>query len=80
MAPKWTDLELDDDIIEWAREFHESVTPYAREGVYSNYLDRDDGDRVKVAYGENFDRLVEVKNEWDPENLFQMNQNIEPSV
>ncbi|MFP4626507.1 MAG: FAD-binding oxidoreductase [Natronomonas sp.] len=80
VAPKWSDPELDDDLIEWAREFHEGMTPYASEGVYANYLDRDEGDRVKTAYGENFDRLVEVKNEWDPENLFQMNQNIEPSV
>lgn len=80
MAPKWTDPEQDGDLIEWAQEFHQSMAPYATDGVYANYLDRDEADRVKTAYGENYDRLVEVKNEWDPENLFRMNQNIEPSV
>lgn len=80
VAPKWTDPEQDDDLIEWAQEFHQSMAPYATDGVYANYLDRDEADRVRSAYGENYDRLVGVKNEWDPENLFRMNQNIEPSV
>lgn len=80
VAPKWIDPEQDDDLIEWAQEFHQSMAPYATDGVYANYLDRDEADRVRTAYDENYDRLVEVKNEWDPENLFRMNQNIEPSV
>jgi len=80
VAPKWTDPEKDDELIAWAREFHEAMAPCATDGVYSNYLDRDETDRVRTAYGENYDRLVDVKNEWDPENLFRVNQNIEPSV
>ena len=67
-------------MIEWAKEFHEAMTPFATDGVYANYLDRDEGDRVKTAYGVNHDRLVEVKTEWDPENVFRMNQNIEPGI
>jgi FAD/FMN-containing dehydrogenase len=76
--PGWADPEKDDEMIDWAREFHEAMTPYATDGVYANYLDRDEGDRVRAAYGVNYDRLVRVKNEWDPENVFRMNQNIEP--
>lgn len=78
VAPKWTDPGRDDELIAWAQEFHEAMAPYAGDGVYANYLDRDEADRVKAAYGENYNRLVAVKNEWDPENLFRMNQNIEP--
>ena len=70
---------IDDGMIEWAREFHEAMAPYATGGVYANYLDRDEGGRVEAAYGENYERLVEVKSEWDPGNLFRMNQNVEPA-
>jgi len=76
--PAWDDPEADEDMIGWAREFHEAIAPYA-EGVYSNYLDRDEGDRIETAYGENYDRLVEVKSEWDPENVFRVNQNVAPT-
>jgi len=37
-------------------------------------------DRVKATYGENYERLVEVKNKYDPTNLFRVNQNIKPTV
>lgn len=32
-----------------------------------------------AAYGDNYDRLVELKDDWDPENLFQLNSNIKPT-
>jgi FAD/FMN-containing dehydrogenase len=76
--PGWADPEADAELIDWARSFHEAMAPYA-EGVYANYLDRDEEDRVAAAYGRNHDRLVAVKDEWDPENLFRMNQNVEPT-
>jgi FAD/FMN-containing dehydrogenase len=77
--PCWADPDRDEELIGWAREFHEAMAPYASDGVYANYLDRDESDRVSAAYGDNYDRLAEIKGEWDPENLFRMNQNIEPS-
>jgi FAD/FMN-containing dehydrogenase len=44
-----------------------------------NFLDRDDGaDRVRAAYGDNYERLVALKRRWDPANFFRMNQNIRP--
>ncbi|MFB6221975.1 MAG: FAD-binding oxidoreductase [Halolamina sp.] len=77
--PGWAESDDDDEMIAWAREFHEAMEPYATDGVYANYLDKDEADRVRAAYGENYDRLVEVKRKYDPENQFRMNQNIEPT-
>jgi len=76
--PGWEDPENDDDMIEWAREFHEAMAPYA-DGVYSNYLDRDEDDRIGAAYGVNYERLADIKAKWDPENLFRVNSNVEPT-
>lgn len=78
IAAGWSDPDRDDEFVAWAREFSEDVSPFASEGVYSNYLDYDEDDRVDAAYRENYERLVELKAEWDPDNLFRMNQNINP--
>jgi FAD/FMN-containing dehydrogenase len=78
IAAGWSDPAADDQYIEWTREFHDAVAPHATGGVYANYLDRDDEDRTADAYQENYDRLVELKREWDPENLFRLNTNVSP--
>lgn len=79
VAPKWTDPERDDELIAWAREFHTDLEPYAADGVYMNYMDDDEDDRVETAYGDRYERLRNLKQTWDPENLFRTNQNIEPA-
>ncbi len=79
VAPGWHDPAGDDRHIAWARELFDAMKPYGS-GVYVNYLDRDEDERIRAAYGDNFDRLVALKEEWDPGNLFRMNQNIEPTV
>ncbi|MFD1684850.1 FAD-binding oxidoreductase [Halobellus litoreus] len=75
---QWTDPEQDEECIAWTREMHEAMAPHATGGVYANFVPEEDGDQ-QAAYGENYDRLVEVKNKWDPENLFQLNHNVEPT-
>jgi hypothetical protein len=64
----------------WARKFFAALDRF-REGVYVNFLGGDeDPARVREAYGASaFDRLVEVKTAWDPDNVFHHNQNIRPS-
>jgi len=47
--------------------------------VYVNTLSHDEQDRVRAAYGTNYERLVGLKAQWDPDNLFSMNQNIDPT-
>ena len=76
--PGWTDPADDEEAIAWARGFHESMTPWSTGGVYANYLDGDEQDRVAAAYGENHARLIRLKRTWDPDNLFQINQNVDP--
>lgn len=75
----WSDPSRDAEMKAWTESVHEAMEPYASDGVYVNLLGRDEADRVPEAYGENYDRLREVKARWDPENRFHVNQNIEPA-
>ena len=63
------------------KEVFARMEPFTSPQTYSNYLAADelDRDRVAHAFGSNYARLVEVKNEYDPGNLFRLNQNIKPS-
>jgi hypothetical protein len=67
----------------WAREYWHAMQPWSTGGVYVNYLGRevDEGSgRVEAAYGqEKYARLVALKNQYDPGNLFRLNQNIKPT-
>lgn len=75
----WESPADDDAAIAWTRALHEEMRPHAASGVYSNYLDTDDGDRVDATYGPNLQRLQEIKAKYDPDNLFnQVNQGIVP--
>jgi hypothetical protein len=63
----------------WVREFFGALQPYEI-GASINFLDRDDQDRVPIAYGEDkYRRLGELKNRYDPGNVFRLRQNIAPS-
>ena len=75
---RWDDAADDESGIRWARDFFKASAPYASGGVYVNFLTADEGDRVRSAYGPNYDRLVRVKRQYDPANLFSVNQNIRP--
>ncbi len=77
---RWLDPGGAEAEIAWARGFHEALNPYAA-GVYMNYLGVGDGrERVRQAYDEAvYDRLVALKRQYDPENLFHRNQNIRPA-
>jgi hypothetical protein len=77
---RWADPAKDEACIAWARSLWKACEPFATGSVYVNFLTQEEGDRVREAYGENFDRLVELKNKYDPTNLFGVNQNIRPTV
>jgi hypothetical protein len=73
--------EFGDREAAWARGFFGALGRF-REGVYVNFLGGDeDPDRVREAYGNSvYDRLVEVKTTYDPDNVFHHNQNIRPRL
>ena len=67
-------------IIAWAREYWDALHPYSAGGTYLNFIMDEGEDRVKAAYRDNYERLVEVKNKYDPTNFFRVNQNIKPTL
>jgi FAD/FMN-containing dehydrogenase len=69
-----------DATVGWAQELHASIAPSLTGGSYINFLSAEGGARVRAAYGSNYDRLVALKDEYDPTNLFRLNQNIAPSA
>lgn len=75
---RWDDAAHDESCIAWAREFFKASAPYASAGAYVNFMTEEEGDRIKAAYGLNYDRLVQIKKQYDPENIFHLNQNIKP--
>ncbi len=76
---RWDDPADDERCMRWARDFYKASAPFASSGVYVNFLTADEADRVRSAYGPNYDRLVQVKRTYDPANLFRTNQNIQPA-
>ena len=77
---RWSNPDRDEEHIDWTREFHEAMQPYTTDDVAMNFLTEDESEeRIRASYGANYSRLAELKREWDPENLFSMNQNIDPS-
>jgi FAD/FMN-containing dehydrogenase len=78
LVSQWTDPAQTDACIGWARETFDALAPYMAERSYTNYLSADDHDRLRQAFGPNYERLVKVKRRYDPENHFRANQNIDP--
>ena len=67
-------------ITDWCKEYWEALHPYSSGGAYSNFMMDEGQERVKASYKGNYDRLVSIKNKYDPNNLFKVNQNIKPTV
>lgn len=67
-------------IISWTKEYWEAVHPHSGGGAYVNFMMDEGQERVKATYRDNFERLVEIKNKYDPTNLFRVNQNIRPTA
>ncbi len=78
VAGMWPDPADNERNTAWVRDYHDAFHPHSEAGGYVNFMAADDQARIRDNYGANYDRLVEVKRRYDPENLFHMNQNIEP--
>jgi FAD/FMN-containing dehydrogenase len=81
LISQWREPAESDRHIRWTREFWSAMQRFAGAGVYVNELGHDEGeDRFRAAYGANYERLVRVKNQYDPTNFFRLNPNIAPTV
>lgn len=69
-----------DKISKWAKEYWEKVHPYSMGGAYVNFMMEEGEERVKASYGKNYEKLVSIKNKYDPTNFFRVNQNIKPTI
>ncbi|MWG36641.1 FAD-binding oxidoreductase [Halomarina oriensis] len=67
-------------ITDWARNYWEAVHPHDAEGAYVNFMMEEGDERVRATYGDNYERLQRVKAQYDPDNLFHVNHNVEPAA
>jgi hypothetical protein len=66
--------------VQWMRQSWKALQPIASQRTYVNFLADDGTARVRAAYGPNYERLVAFKTQYDPDNLFHLNQNIKPDI
>ena len=76
----WQDPAVDAERIAWVRDYYRATAPLSEAGGYVNFMSDDDQGKVANNYGGNYRRLVEVKRAYDPDNLFHLNQNIDPNA
>jgi len=75
----WQDPAQSDLHLDWVRRYSDAIGPFTTGGVYLNFEPDEGEERVRAGYGsEKYAKLVELKDKWDPGNLFRVNQNIKP--
>ena len=67
-------------ITAWATDYWRDLHPTSAGGAYVNFLMDEGDDRVRAAYRGNYDRLAQVKQRYDRDNVFHINQNIRPGA
>jgi FAD/FMN-containing dehydrogenase len=75
----WPDPADNEQNTQWVRDYYDATAPLSEEGGYVNFMADDDQGRVQSNYKGNYDRLAQLKREYDPGNLFRFNQNIQPA-
>jgi len=76
----WTDPGESEKQMNWVRNLWEEMVPFSTGGEYVNNLGDEGEDRIRAAYGDNYQRLVGLKNKYDPTNFFRLNANIKPKL
>jgi FAD/FMN-containing dehydrogenase len=78
IAGMWPDPADNERNTRWVRDYWDAIHPHSELGGYVNFMAGDDQHRIRDNYRGNYERLLEVKRRYDPDNLFRMNQNIDP--
>ena len=78
----WTDPAASDENVAWTKDAFDAMEPFVVGRRYLNYFSEDDvgDDPVRAAYGANYERLVELKKTYDPDNVFRLNANVPPGL
>jgi FAD/FMN-containing dehydrogenase len=80
IAGMWPDPAHNEANTQWVRDYYAALAPHSQPGGYINFASGDDQDKVRDNFGAGYDRLAEVKRQYDPDNLFHFNQNIAPAT
>ena len=78
IAGMWPDPADNEANIQWVKDYYAATAPHSEAGGYINFMAEDDQHRIEDNYKGNYDRLVDVKRKYDPNNVFRVNQNIRP--
>jgi FAD/FMN-containing dehydrogenase len=76
----WESAADDEIQMAWARGISAELKRFTSGGVYLNFIGDEGQERVKAAFGESYDRLAQIKADYDPDNFFRLNQNIRPAA
>ncbi len=76
----WEGADRDEEHMSWGREVREVFAEWKTGATYLNFIGDEGADRVRAAFGADYDRLATVKASWDPDNVFRGNQNIVPAA
>jgi FAD/FMN-containing dehydrogenase len=67
-------------ITTWCKNYFDAVHPHSAGGAYVNFMMEEGHDRIRASFRDNYERLAAIKSQYDPMNLFRVNQNIRPAV
>ena len=79
IAGQWREPGATKNEVAWVRETFAALEPHLSGGAYSNFMEDDDAEAAATAYGSTLTRLQQIKAIYDPDNVFRLNQNIEPA-
>jgi FAD/FMN-containing dehydrogenase len=74
----WDDPVDDERMLELGRAYRDDLRPFSSGATYLNFLGDEGSDRVRAGFGSSYERLIQVKTGWDPDNIFRGNQNLQP--
>ena len=80
IAGSWHEAADDESFMTWVRSYFDALAPYSEPGGYVNFMGEEDSGTTAANYGTKLERLRSIKAEYDPGNLFRVNQNISPKV
>ena len=80
IAGQWRETGATEDEIAWVRATFATLEPHLSGGAYSSFMGDDDAQAAIAAYGATLERVRRIKAVYDPDNVFRLNQNIEPAT